>query len=414
LAVFAGGWPLAAADGVCCRDLEVGAPAGLRSLAENNLVLPAVDGRFGMLETIRELAGEQLTAGGEEPAIRGAHARWYLAMAEEGGPNRRGAERAAWLDRVGCERENLRAALAWTGGSGDLETALRMAAGLAPFWIAHGLIDEGRRSLGAVLADPREPGIGRARALAVAGFLRVLEGDLEGAERACHQSLTLSGSGEDWYRAVALNVLGTAARYRGRWVQARRLYGEALALATTGDLWWPAALAQVNLGALAGLEGRHPEAVERHEHAVGIAREGGDAWMVAACLTHAGRAVRQLGDLDRASALQAEALRGFVALENAWGIAVCVDALAALAGDRGHHVEAARLYGAEEAIRAQARIALWPTIHAEHEAGMKGTASALGEAAWAAARAQGRMLTQPEAIAEARASTALRAAIATG
>jgi hypothetical protein len=112
--------------------------------------------------------------------------------------------------------------------------------------------------------------------------------------------------------------------------------------------------------------------------------------------------------------LQAEALRGFVALENAWGIAVCVDALAALAGDRGHHVEAARLYGAEEAIRAQARIALWPTIHAEHEAGMKGTASALGEAAWAAARAQGRMLTQPEAIAEARASTALRAAIATG
>jgi predicted ATPase/DNA-binding SARP family transcriptional activator len=414
LAVFAGGWPLAAADGVCCRDLEVGAPAGLQSLAENNLVLPEVDGRFGMLETIRELAGERLTAGGEEPAIRGAHARWYLAMAEEGGPNRRGAERAAWLDRVGRERENLRAALAWTGGSGDLETALRMAAGLGPFWIAHGLIDEGRRSLAAVLADPREPGIGRARALAVAGFLRVLEGDLEGAERACHESVTLSGSGEDWYRAVALNVLGTAARYRGRWVQARRLYGEALALAMTGDLWWPAALAQVNLGALAGLEGRHPEAVERHEHAVGIAREGGDAWMVAACLTHGGRAVRQLGDLDRASALQAEALRGFVALENAWGIAVCVDALATLAGDRGHHVQAARLYGAEEAIRAQARIALWPTIHAEHEAGMQRTASALGEAAWAAARAQGRMLTQTEALAEARASAALRAAIATG
>ncbi len=106
--------------------------------------------------------------------------------------------------------------------------------------------------------------------------------------------------------------------------------------------------------------------------------------MVAACLTHAGRAVRQLGDLDRASALQAEALRSFVALENAWGIAVCLSALATLAGDRGHHVRAARLYGAEEAIRERARIALWPTIHAEHEAGMQATASALGEAAWAA------------------------------
>ena len=136
--------------------------------------------------------------------------------------------------------------------------------------------------------------------------------------------------------------------------------------------------------------------------------------MAASCLMQAGRAVRRLGDLDRASALQAEALRSFIALENSWGIAVCVDAFAGLAGDRGQHVSAARLYGAEEAIRGRARIALWPTIRAEHEAGMEATASALDEAAWARARAEGRALTQEEAIAEARASAALRTAIATG
>lgn len=413
LAVFSGGWPVAAADAVCCRDLVLDAPAGLQSLVEKNLVLPEAE-RFGMLETIRELAGERLLASDEEPAIRGAHERWYLALAEEGGPNRRGAERAAWLDRVGHERENLRAALAWAGGGGDVETGLRLAAGLAPFWIAHGLIDEGKRSLAAVLAASRGPSLGRARALAAAGFLRVLDGDLEGGERACHESMTLSGSGEEWYRAVCLNVLGTVARYRGRREEARRLYGEALALATALDLWWPAALVHANLGALAGLDGRSAEAVERHEQAVAIAREGGDAWMAASCLMHAGRAVRRLGDLDRASALQAQALRSFIALENCWGIAACVDAFAGLAGDRGHHVSAARLYGAEEAIRERARIALWPTIRAEHEAGMEAAASALDEAAWARARAEGRALTQEEAIAEARAAAALRAAIATG
>ena len=91
-----------------------------------------------------------------------------------------------------------------------------------------------------------------------------------------------------------------------------------------------------------------------------------------------------------------------------------MDAFAALAGDRGHHVRAARLYGAEEAIRERARIAPWPTIRAEHEAGMRATASALGEVAWARARSQGRALTYDEAIAEARASAALRPAIATG
>jgi non-specific serine/threonine protein kinase len=374
----------------------------VRSLAEKNLVLP----EGGMLETIREFAGERLAAGGEESTIRGHHARWHLAMAEEGGPNRRGDERVAWLDRVGYERENLRAALAWAG---DSETGLRLAAGLAPFWITHGLLDEGKRSLATVLAGSGEPSVGRARALSAAGFLNMVSGDVEPADRACRNSLTLLPAAESWYRALSLNVVGTAARYRGRWEEARRRYDEALALATAGDLWFPASLAQGNLGVLAGLDDRHAEALDRHEHSLRIAREGGDAWMVPTCLMNTGRAVRRLGDLDRASALQAEALRSFVALENPWGIAACLDAFATLAGDRGHHVRAARLYGAEEAIRERGKIALWPTIRDEHEAGMRATASALGDAAWERARSQGRALPQDEAIAEA-----LRPPIATG
>ena len=260
----------------------------------------------------------------------------------------------------------------------------------------------------------REPSVGRGRALSVAGLLGLLDADLEGGERACREGLRMSGSGEEWYRALCLNVLGTAARYRERWEEARDRYSEALALATAEDLWWPAALVQSNLGVLAELEGRRLEAVERHEQAVAIARQGGDAWLAAASLMNSGRAVRQLGDLDRASALQAEALRSFVGLENAWGVAACVDLSATIASDRGQHFRAARLYGAEEAIRERARVARWPTIRAEHEAGMQATASALGEAAWARAHAQGRALTQEEAVAEARTSAALRPVVAAG
>ena len=200
---------------------------------------------------------------------------------------------------------------------------------------------------------------------------------------------------------------GTAHRYRGRHDEARRRYEEALALAAQHDLWWPAALAHTNLGFLAAIEGRHADAVESHERCSAIALEGGDAWMAATSLTNAGRAVRQLGDLDRAVALQGEALRGFIALENAWGVAVCLDALAGLAGDRGDPSGAARLYGAEEAIRERAGIALWPTIRSEHEAGVTATAAALGEPAWSRARAQGAAMTDEEAIAEARAVAAL-------
>jgi ATP/maltotriose-dependent transcriptional regulator MalT len=239
----------------------------------------------------------------------------------------------------------------------------------------------------------------------------MLEGDLETSEPACSESLALLPPGDEWNRAVCLNVLGTAARYRGRWGQARRLYDQALALATAQDLWWPAALGRANLGAVAELEGRQAEALEHHERCVEIARSGGDAWMVTMGLTNTGRAARRLGLLDRAGALQAEALRSFVALENTWGIAVCLAACAALASDRGHHVTAGRLFGAEEAIRESGRLTLWPTIQAEHEAGTRATASALGEDAWARARSQGRSLTQSEAIAEA---LALRPPVTSG
>jgi predicted ATPase/DNA-binding SARP family transcriptional activator len=403
LSVFAGGWPPAAAEAVC----GAGARDGLQSLAEKSLVLH--DGnRFGMLQTIRELAGELLAAGGEESAIRRAHAAWCLGVAEEGGPNRRGAERIAWLERIGREHDNLRAALA----SAEPETGLRLAAALAPYWIARGRLDEGRRSLSALIARPGEPSPGRLRALSMAGLVRMLDGDVEEGERASRESLAMPLPAEEWYRALSLNVTGTAMRYHGRMGEARALYDEALALATAHDLWWQAALAEGNLATLAGLEGGDPEAFERHERAAGIARTGGDTWMVGACVMNAGRALRRLGDAARAEAFQAEALRAFAALENAWGIAVCVEALAALAASRGRHETAARLFGAEEAIRDRARISLWPTIREEREADVEATAAALGAAAWASARAAGRALTQEQAIAEAIGSVALPHALA--
>jgi predicted ATPase/DNA-binding SARP family transcriptional activator/tetratricopeptide (TPR) repeat protein len=414
LAVFSGGWSVAAADAVCCHDLGLGAADGLASLAEKSLVRRE-EARFSMLETIRELALEQLVASGEERGLRRAHARWFLARAEDGGPNRRGPERAAWFDRLDRERENVRGSLAWSAGEGgDAETGRRLAGSLMPYWLAHGVVGEGIDALAAALARTSEASLGRSRALAMTGLLALLDGDPGGSERACGETLTRSWSGEEWYRAVCLNAFGTALRYRGAYDGARQRYEEALALAAQRDLWWPAALAHANLGMLAAIEGRHAEAVASHERCSALAREGGDAWMAATSLTNAGRAVRQLGDLDRAVALQSEALRGFAALENAWGIAVCLGAFAGLAGDRGDPVRAARLYGAEEAVRERAAIALWPTIRSEHEAGVQATAAALGLAGWSRARAQGRAMTQKEAITEVRAVAALHPSIATG
>src|SRR5947209_8312205 len=124
LSVFAGGWSLEAAEAVCGQaEGETRALfAGLSALIDKSLVLvdELAEGepRYRMLEIVREFAGEQLTALGEQEAMRGRHAVHFLAFAEGAEPLLGGPDQARWLECLEREHDNLRAALdyAQTGG----------------------------------------------------------------------------------------------------------------------------------------------------------------------------------------------------------------------------------------------------------------------------------------------------------
>ena len=94
--------------------------------------------RFRMLETIREYGLECLTASGEEPAVRRAHADYYLALVEAAELALTGPEQAIWLERLEAEHDNLRAAL----GGGERGRGNRLAVGwsvvpvLAHTWVS--------------------------------------------------------------------------------------------------------------------------------------------------------------------------------------------------------------------------------------------------------------------------------------
>ncbi len=177
LAVFVGGYTLAAAEAVCNADgdLEGDILDGVAGLVDKSLLQQEeqADGepRFLMMETIREYALERLAASGEAEAMRQQHATFFLQLAEEADPKVRSTEQATWYRRLEVEHDNLRAALHWTLEHQEVEIGLRLAGALWAFWRQH--LREGRSWLEQVLVQPgaRARTAARAKALLGAGAL---------------------------------------------------------------------------------------------------------------------------------------------------------------------------------------------------------------------------------------------------
>lgn len=91
LAVFAGGWEMAAAEAVCAGEV-VAVEAVLElldELLERSLVyMHAAQGapRYGLLETMRQYGLQHLERAGEATAVRDRHLRWCVALAEQAAP----------------------------------------------------------------------------------------------------------------------------------------------------------------------------------------------------------------------------------------------------------------------------------------------------------------------------------------
>jgi predicted ATPase/DNA-binding XRE family transcriptional regulator len=170
LSVFAGGWTLDAAEGVCAgQGLEQGQVLdALSSLVKKSLVLatnPADGGnRYRMLETIRQYGEEKLGEAKARNAIHTQHRDWYLALAEKADIELKGHAQLAWLKRLEVEHDNLRAALEWSFVQEDGQAALRLVAALGYYWAMRNFNDESsqyrQKSLDLAI---KSPALGRSR-----------------------------------------------------------------------------------------------------------------------------------------------------------------------------------------------------------------------------------------------------------
>jgi predicted ATPase/class 3 adenylate cyclase len=358
LSVFAGGWTLEAAEGICAgetvEDWEI--LDLLTSLSDKSLVIAETSGmnvRYRLLETVRQYAQERLRERGEEAVWRDRHLACFLALAEEAEPQLAGADQQTWLERLATDHDNLRAALEWSGESstGGGTDGLRLAGALWRFWRVRGHLTEGREYLSRALtvAGTGADAAVRAKAVNQAGYLAWAQGDTASARGFYEAALSLRREiGDRQGIAASLNGLGNVAYNEGNRAAARSLYNESLMIQRELGDQWGIANALNNLGVVAFEQRDFAVARALYEENLAIRRATGDRWGVAVSLNNLGNVAYKQGDIRAARSLYEESLATRRELGDREGVATSLYNLGVMASKQDDFSGAMALY--EEAL----------------------------------------------------------------
>ena len=359
LSVFAGGWTLEAAEALCMDDRidRFEALDLLTHLLDKSLVVyEELDGqgRYRLLETVRQYGSDMLKASGEIDAVRTRHLDFFLEMAEETEPQLMGPGQIDSLARLEVEHDNLRAALDCAREKGEAELCLRLAGTLWRFWITHGYFVEGRRRLIDALASnsAAAPTEVRAKALnGLAGLLLYL-GEYESARSSLDESLAIRRSlGDQRGIAVVLDNLGNVANQIGDLTAARALHEEAVKIHRRGADLGSLAATLTSAGYTAILQCDYAAARTYNEESLALSRALGDKRAAAYALDNLGDVARAAGDYATARSHHSEALAISQAVGDQRLVAQCLEGLARLATVQGNAERAVRIFAFEDRLR---------------------------------------------------------------
>jgi non-specific serine/threonine protein kinase len=315
LSVFAGGWTLEAAEQVAPSAEAADVPELLTGLVDKSLVQVAAasdldEPRYWLLETVRQYAGERLSAAGELEDTRARHVVWAIGWVERSLPQLNGRDQVTWMRRIALEHDNFRVALEWSAASGDCDSELRLAAPLGHFWHMHGPSSEGRVWLSHALAHARaEPSLARAQALMWAGRLATMHGE-SGDDGLLRQAVAIADElGAYAIASRSRRYLALAVQRRDDTALTRSLYEDALRTARLGAVRPEEAFALSSLGFLLAQAGDISGAIPLIDAALVVGREVGDVVPVSEALSARGIVLAREERWAEAAALFEEALR---------------------------------------------------------------------------------------------------------
>lgn len=317
LAVFVGGWTLAAVESICALDGEDAPPLidTLSMLLDHSLVgerlLGDEDG-FEMLGLIREYALEQLESSGDAETVRGQHAAYYLALVEQASGQLIHEQQRVWLERLEWAHDDVRAALSWLIERGDRRRALRLIGGVWRFWQFRNYQHEGLRWVDLVLdmpADGRDDLGDGVRAMCGAGWLAADCGQHQRASRLFSLAAERARRAEEWHAlGMALHGVSAEAVSQGDSASAIASAEESLAifrrLGDQEEMAW----SLHHLGVALQFHGNDQTAIRLYEESLTLLRSLGHYWGQIQIMLMLAHVWIEQGEYARATALLDEAL----------------------------------------------------------------------------------------------------------
>lgn len=453
LSVFPGGCSLPMVETVCVGDsvehervIDL-----LSSLVSKSLIvadtLQRGEARYLMLETIRQYGQEKLMASGEWSSLRDRHLEYVLHVTEETEPKLRGQYQQLWLDWLESEFANIRAALAWSLESRNIEVGLRIVIALYQFWTIRDYVEEGFAWSERLLAEANESvslAI-RANTLSYATNLAGFRGNTAAIERYRHNAILIAEkagdkdksaliwalnaqyfaahtegdhqteftlakriiqlqreAGDAYLLAIALSTGSFTAMSLGKYSEARELLDEGLPMLRELGNPYRIAMALNFSGDLARCEGNYAQAQAAYEESIALLREINAVRDLASALHNLGHACLRLGDIRRAHAFFNESLAIHQTQGNAPGMTECLIGFAALNIVCDLLAAGVRLFSALVAIGGERIATAWAATKLEYEHYLALARAGLTAAEFEAEQAAGRTFTLEQAVAYAQ------------
>jgi predicted ATPase len=420
LSVFAGGWTVPAMLAVTGRP-DAAALDELVSASLVELGAQGDDGRYRLLDTVRDFAWDRLHASGDADTARSAHARWALdlATAHESWLFSEGIE--AHRRALDVERDNLEAATAWALDD-DAVIGPQLVASLAWWWQLHGAAEHGKalqeralsietgptrtrakllRMYGAVTshmdssdetvaalreaeqlaADLDVPEVGAAALHNLAYALRV-RGELDRARATALAALPLweRSEGRESSMALTIGLIADIAVGAGDLEEAERRYAESLVLFREARSRHGVLALLHSTAELAIVRGRLDDVERLLAEAVPLAHEIGDVFHIAVLHQVAGNLALRRNDVRTA------ATELLLALEQQWSMLrnreaclMTLDTAAELASQAGRPDDAWLLVESIDSSRTAHDLRRPPTYVAAARASRAAAALAVGE-----------------------------------